>query len=174
MTELSNDTKFPRWFLIGASALVLSSIVLTGLARTTGFGTSRVAQTEITKSVDIRFVEMPDRTMRVLRLNDGAELAVLAADGSGFLRGVVRSLFRQRLLAKLDRDAPFQLAQRVDGKLFIADRSLSSRIELDGFGPTNTQSITAVLNAGLSAKSATQPHHLSQGASLENTRGRIN
>jgi putative photosynthetic complex assembly protein len=174
MTEHSNDTKFPRWFLIGASALILSSIALTGIARTTGFGTSRVAQSEVTQSVDIRFVEMPDRTMRVLRLNDDAELAVLAADGSGFLRGVVRSLFRQRLLAKLDRDAPFQLAQRIDGKLFIADPLLSSRIELDGFGPTNTQSIAAVLNAGLSAKSAIKSQNLTQGASLENTSGRIN
>jgi putative photosynthetic complex assembly protein len=174
MTKLSTDTKFPRWFLIGASALVLSSVALTGIARTTGFGISRVAQTEVTRSVDIRFVEMPDRTMRVLRLDDGAELAVLAADGSGFLRGVVRSLFRQRLLAKLDRDAPFQLAQRVDGKLFISDRAISSRIELDGFGPTNTQSMIAVLNAGMSVKSAAQSNNFSQGASLENTSGRIN
>jgi putative photosynthetic complex assembly protein len=162
MAEISTQATFPRWFLIGASALILSSLVIAGVARTTGFGTSRVAQTPVASSVDIRFVELANGSMRVLRAEDGAELALLASDGSGFLRGIARSLFRQRLLGKVDRNEPFQLGQRIDGKYFILDAALASRVELDGFGPTNTQSIADVLNAGLRPQSALLTQSTSQ------------
>jgi putative photosynthetic complex assembly protein len=152
MATTSNRATFPRWFLFGSMALVMSSVSISAVTRFTGFGASRVEQTAIAQSIDIRFIDQADGTLKIVRARDNAELALLAADGSGFLRGVARSLFRQRLLAKIDRTDIFQVSRRVDGKHFIADPSLGSRMELDGFGPTNTLSVAAVLDAGLRLK----------------------
>jgi putative photosynthetic complex assembly protein len=157
--ETSQPT-FPRWFLTGAAALVLCSIVLAGFSRLTGIGGTRGPATPVQSSVSIRFVDLPSGAMQIVRAHDNAELAVLASDGSGFMRGIARSLFRQRMLARVDKNEPFELAQRTDGKFMITDPALAhlsnNRIDLDGFGPTNTQSVAAILAAGLFEKTGKQ------------------
>jgi hypothetical protein len=87
--------------------------------------------------------------MLVRRASDGAVLEVLGADGGGFMRGVARSLLRQRQLSNADKSLPFTLSQREDRRLFIRDAQLGSKMELDGFGPSNTLSVVRVLEAGL-------------------------
>jgi putative photosynthetic complex assembly protein len=150
----SSRETFPRWFLLGASALVIASVVIAGVSRVTRFGVSRVSLSDVSQSVAVRFVDGANGTMQILRASDAVELVVLASDGSGFMRGVARSLFRQRSLSKIDRSEPFELARRTNGKYFISDPSLGSRMELDGFGPTNTQTVAAIIEAGLVQKSA--------------------
>ena len=149
MAETSVRATFPRWFLFGVGALVLATIAFTAFGRLTGYGVTRVAETALIGSVDIWFEDQDNKTMLVRRASDNAILEVLPADGGGFMRGVVRSLFRQRLLGNIERTQPFRLSQRQDQKLFIVDLSVGSKMELDGFGPSNTLSIARILAAGL-------------------------
>ncbi len=152
MAEVSVGTTFPRWFLIGVSALLLTSLAAASLAQLTGVGASRVMETQVTASVDIRFDPQPDGSMLVRRASDGAALELLPSDGGGFMRGVARSLLRQRQLSNADKSLPFTLSQREDRRFFIRDPELGSKMELDGFGPTNTLSVARILEAGLAAK----------------------
>jgi putative photosynthetic complex assembly protein len=149
MTEASVRQTFPRWFLIGIGALLLTTVSFAVFGRLTGYGITRVAETAVISSVDIWFEDQDNKTMLVRRVSDNTILEVLPADGSGFMRGVVRSLSRQRLLSKIEPNKPFRLAQREDQKLFIQDMSVGSKMELDGFGPANTLSIARILTAGL-------------------------
>jgi putative photosynthetic complex assembly protein len=149
MAEASVRATFPRWFLIGIGALLLATVGFAAFGRLTGYGITRVAETPILGSVDIWYEDQDNKTMLVRRVSDNAILEVLPADGGGFMRGVVRSLFRQRLLANKERTLPFRLAQREDRKYFILDMSTGTKIELDGFGPSNTLSIARILEAGL-------------------------
>jgi putative photosynthetic complex assembly protein len=152
MADVSPQAIIPRWFLAGAMALVVATVVVAGVGRVTGYGVSRISDAPVAHSVDIRFAEQANGGMLVLRHEDDAALAVLASDGGGFVRGIVRSLFRQRLLAGADKALPFQLVRRTDGKYFIADPVLDSRIALDGFGPSNTRAVAELLEAGLASK----------------------
>jgi putative photosynthetic complex assembly protein len=149
MAEASVGAPFPRWFLLGIGALLLTSLAATGLGRLTGVGASRVIETQVAASVDIWFDPQSDGSMLVRRTPDGTVLVVLPSDGGGFMRGVARSLLRQRQLSNTDKILPFSLAQREDRRLFIRDMALGSKMELDGFGPSNTLSIARILEAGL-------------------------
>jgi putative photosynthetic complex assembly protein len=153
MAAASVGTPFPRWFLFGISALLLTSLAAVGLAQLTGVGASRVIETQVTASVDIWFDPQPDGSMLVRRAYDGAALEVLPSDGGGFMRGVARSLLRQRQLSNTDKTLPFLLAQREDRRLFISDTTLGRKMELDGFGPSNTLSAARLLEAGLTEQS---------------------
>jgi putative photosynthetic complex assembly protein len=149
MAAASARSTFPRWFLMAIGALVLASVSAAGVAQLTGIGASRVIETQVTASVDIRFDPQPDGSMLVRRASDGAILEVLPTDGGGFMRGVARSLLRQRQLSNADKTLPFTLSQREDKRFFILDTQLGSKMELDGFGPSNTLSVARVLEAGL-------------------------
>jgi putative photosynthetic complex assembly protein len=152
MAEASVGTTFPRWFLLGVSALLLTSLAAVGLAQLTGVGASRVIETQVVASVGIWFDPKLDGSMLVRRASDGAALEVLPSDGGGFMRGVARSLLRQRQLSNTDKTLPFTLSQREDRRFFIRDTTLGSKMELDGFGPSNTLSVARILEAGLTGQ----------------------
>lgn len=149
MGDTSSKPGFPRWFLVSVGALLLTSVVTVGLSRLTGFGVSRVSEARVTASVAIWFDPQSDNSMLVRRSPDDATLAVLASDGGGFMRGVARSLLRQRQLNNTDKTLPFTLSQRDNQRFFILDPHSGAKMELDGFGPSNTLSVDRVLKAGL-------------------------
>ena len=149
MAAASVGTTFPRWFLISIGGLLMTALAATGLVQLTGIGASRVMETQVAASIDLWFDPQPDGSMLVRHATDGATLEVLAADGGGFMRGVARSLLRQRQLSNAEKTLPFTLSQREDRRFFIRDTELGSKMELDGFGPTNTLSVARILEAGL-------------------------
>jgi putative photosynthetic complex assembly protein len=163
MTKTSAGPSFPKWFLVSVSALVLTAVAAAGFARLTGIGASRISETQVVTRVEIWFDPQPDGSMLIRRADDGATLEVLASDGGGFMRGVARSLLRQRQLSSADKTLPFTLSQRNDRRFFILDEQLGSKMELDGFGPSNTLSVDRVLKAGL-AKAKSQEKQASSSA----------
>lgn len=169
MSERSVGTTFPRWFLIGISTLLLTTLVSVGLVQWTGVGASRVSDTPAVASVDIWFDPQNDGTMLVRRASDGDTLEVLPSDGGGFMRGVARSLLRQRALSNSDKALPFTLSQREDQRYFILDTKLGTKMELDGFGPSNTQSVGRVLKAGLATAKSLDKQSLLNPNKLDET-----
>jgi hypothetical protein len=63
-------------------------------------------------------------------------------------------MFRTRKLEALSRNAVFRLAREANGRLSLTDRESGRRIDLDSFGPTNSESFATFLEAGLRARSA--------------------
>jgi putative photosynthetic complex assembly protein len=67
-----------------------------------------------------------------------------AGEGS-FMRGVIRSLVRQRHGAAAAAEHPFSLDHHADGRLIVRDPQTSEFIDLVAFGPTNVAVFAAML-----------------------------
>ena len=135
----------PRGGLVAVAALLLFTLLVTGLASVTGWraDTPRTAAPELTR--ELRFREDDGGALAVV--NSGAVVARLPANEEGFVRGVLRSLWRQRTLDGVELGAPFHLTRWNDGALSLEDAATGIRIELNAFGPTNVEAFEALLTA---------------------------
>jgi putative photosynthetic complex assembly protein len=84
-------------------------------------------------------------TVTVRRLEDGAVLAVLEGEESGFLRGMMRSLGRQRDVAGVPKDAPYRISRWPDGSVTFDDPATGERIAVRAFGPDNLKQVADLL-----------------------------
>lgn len=84
----------------------------------------------------LRFEDLPDGGILVLDHASSQRLAVMAGE-QGFLRGVLRSLMRERRRSGHDLRAPLELLARPEGRLTLSDPSTGQRIDLESFGPSN-------------------------------------
>lgn len=135
----------PRPALLGAAAVVLLSVGLAAAARRAQHHepAAGAARAEIL----LRFADRADGAIVATRAGDGAEVAVFAPRTNGFVRGVLRGLFRARRVEALGRDAPFRLARGGDGRLIIEDPLTGRRVDLESFGPTNAAAFAGLLPA---------------------------
>lgn len=136
---------FPRWFLLGAAALVLFSLASVGLVRLTGNGPDqRRAVEPSTVERPLRFEDRPDGSIAVVDGRTGALVASVQGE-QGFLRGALRALSRERRARGLGSEQPFQLVARPDGRLTLIDPVTDQRIDLESFGPTNAGKFASLL-----------------------------
>jgi putative photosynthetic complex assembly protein len=120
---------------LGIGAGLLAVLAAVAAVRLTGRGPQ--PQDAATASVRVlRFEDTPAGGIRVIDHASGAELDLMTGE-QGFLRGVLRSLMRERRRSELDLRAPLQLIARVDGRLTLVDPSTGRRIDLESFGPSN-------------------------------------
>ncbi len=113
--------------------------------------------------VDVRVPDAPALSSRSLRFEDGPAGSVLVLDAAsgrvleqvngeaGFLRGSLRALSRERQRRGLGSGPAFELIQRVDGRITLADPATGERIDLESFGPTNLAVYQRLLAAPLPA-----------------------
>ncbi|MEI6027330.1 MAG: photosynthetic complex assembly protein PuhC [Betaproteobacteria bacterium] len=142
--ELAPDS-FPRWFLLGAAALVLFSLASVGLVRLTGNGPDqRRAAEPSTSERPLRFEDRPDGSIAVVDGRTGQLVASVQGE-QGFLRGALRALSRERKARGLGPEQPFQLIARPDGRLTLVDPVTDQRIDLESFGPTNAGKFATLL-----------------------------
>lgn len=142
--ELAPDS-FPRWFLLGAAALVLFSLASVGLVRLTGNGPDqRRAAEPSTVERPLRFEDRPDGSIAVVDGRTGALVASVQGE-QGFLRGALRALSRERRARGLGPEQPFQLIARPDGRLTLVDPVTDQRIDLESFGPDNAGKFASLL-----------------------------
>ena len=129
---------FPRWFLLGAAALVLVSLASVGLVRLTGNGPDqRRAAEPSTVERTLRFEDRPDGSIAVVDGRTGALVASVQGE-QGFLRGALRALSRERRARGLGPARP-------DGRLTLIDPVTDQRIDLESFGPTNAGKFASLL-----------------------------
>ncbi len=137
----------PRVPLYAAAALVLTTIVLVGIARIGGVGQLRTPQTAVTAERTLLFADRADGAVLVTDARSGALLETIAPGTNGFLRGTLRGLARDRKRAGIGPDAPFRLTSRVDGRLLLEDPATGRLIDLGAFGPVNAAVFTRLLAA---------------------------
>jgi putative photosynthetic complex assembly protein len=70
---------------------------------------------------------------------------IVPGEPSGFIRGVVRSMGRDRRMHHVGPSAPFQLASWPDGELSLTDTFTGRVLELNSFGPDNRASFARLL-----------------------------
>ena len=89
----------------------------------------------------------------------------------GFIRGILRSMARQRRGEGLSAAQPFHLVAWADGRITLDDPATGERIELEAFGPTNAAVFATLLPTPASPPSirsetmSTPPLHRTTGCS---------
>ena len=145
----ADEIEIPRPLLVGAGVLVLSMLVMTAAISLTRDerGQGRVTEAEIISARDLAFRDHAEGGFVAWDVEeDRAVGRVMPGDG-GFIRGVLRSLVRERRAMGIGPDEPFRLTAFADGRIQIQDRATGRIIDLGAFGPTNAGAFASLLSA---------------------------
>ena len=145
MTDAFGQRPFPRGVLIAVAALIGFTIVMVGVARLTGAKMAQAPLTPEAHSRDIRFVDRKDGSTDVYDVATGQVIQTLAPGGEGFIRGILRSMARQRSGYGVSISEPFHLARRTNGDLTLYDPTTGILLDLRAYGVTNEGSFAALI-----------------------------
>ncbi|MFK7830892.1 MAG: photosynthetic complex assembly protein PuhC [Congregibacter sp.] len=143
-----------RYFVMGLAAIALMVLVATLVARLTGYTAETIPDTPVLDMREIGFRDQPGGIVVAYEWHSEQELLRLAPGEGSFLRGVVRSLVRQRAGLSGDLAVPFQLSRHSDGRMVISDPATGERIDLVAFGPDNYATFGPLLDIPLAAATA--------------------
>jgi putative photosynthetic complex assembly protein len=136
----------PRGVLIGAALMIALTIVLSGAARLTGIGTTRMPAAIAVESRDLHFADQHDGSIVVTEATTGRTVAVVQPGTNGFLRGALRGLARERKREDIGAGPAFRLVRWADGRLTLEDPATGRVIDLAAFGPTNSGAFAELLS----------------------------
>jgi putative photosynthetic complex assembly protein len=149
------DTEpFPRFALLAAGALVAASLIGTTAVRLSRLSAPEApaatsAATVGVASVDLRFNDEPDGSVRITRAADNGLAGTVQPGDGGFIRGVMRGLARDRISHKIGEAPPFRLSLSGDGQLTLFDTATGRLIDLESFGQGNRDSFFELLRPEL-------------------------
>ncbi len=143
----------PRGTITIAAALVLFALAATSIVRIAGIppAASPVllrAQAGIQplQSRTLRFVDRADGAVVIQDVAQGSIASVIApGQQTGFIRGVMRGLARERRMHGVGDGPPFTLTLWKDGQLSLTDSATGRSIELTAFGTANRAAFAALL-----------------------------
>lgn len=148
MSDHHHTQTIPRGVLLGAAAMILFSVVLAVTARHARLTAPPVPTPPAIAVLDVRFEDRADGSIAMLDGATGRQVSLVPPRSNGFIRGVLRGMFRSRRLESLGHDGHFRLAREADGRLTLEDHETNRRIELDSFGPTNSAAFAQLLVDG--------------------------
>lgn len=148
MAAHHHEQKIPRGVLIGVAVLLSVTFVLAARSRSSLKEELARPQPPPVESLELSFVDQPGGALAVIEVTSGRTITTLAPTTNGFVRGVLRGMFRERKLESLGRDAVFTLARQADGHLTLEDQQTHRKVELTAFGPDNTAAFVSILDAG--------------------------
>lgn len=151
----SHATMLPRGALALAAGMVVLALTVTIAARVTNLppSASPVALRATTGDIalvsrDLRFTDQPDGSVMIEDVAAGTTAGgVPAGSKSGFIRGVMRGLARDRHKRGIGDGPPFRLTLWRDGELSLTDSATGRTLELTAFGTTNRAAFAALLPA---------------------------
>lgn len=149
----AHSEKLPRGALILAGALVAFAFTLTAGMRIAHIPPAaspvllRSAEhVAPVRSRTLRFLDEADRGVRIEDVGTGQTASeIVPGQKTGFIRGVMRGLARERRLHGIGGGPPFTLTEWRDGELTLTDTATGRSIELNAFGSTNRAAFAALL-----------------------------
>lgn len=154
----SVDQHFPRAVLLGAMALVITSMLLAYGTRQSGVGVTRLPTAEAVSSRMLRFEDRADGAIGVWDTQSNELVQVLAPGTNGFVRGVMRGLARDRKLLGVGHDDAFKLVRWADGRLSLEDPTTGRNIALEPFGADNSRVFARFLETSATPLIASATH----------------
>jgi putative photosynthetic complex assembly protein len=148
-----HNEKFPVGALWGAAGLIGISLIAVfsvraGLVegRPTAPEVRAANQVAILKERQFLFSDREDGALVISDAGTREDVVVLEpGSNSGFIRGVMRGLMRERMLKEADRQSPVKVTEWADGALTLTDIATGRIIELGSFGPDNRRAFAAIL-----------------------------
>ncbi len=143
----------PQGTLKLAGALVAFAIGATAIVRIAGIppaaspeAVRAEAGTPAVASRSLRFTDRADGAVVIQDVREGRVAAVIQpGEQTGFVRGVLRGLARDRKARGIDDGPPFTLTLWRDGQLSLTDTATGRSIELTAFGSSNRAAFAALL-----------------------------
>lgn len=153
MSGHAHDATLPRGALLLAGGLVITALAATVATRLAGIApaaspTALRAATKVmpVASRTLRFVDRGDGAVVITDTTSGKVVHVVAAgEETGFIRGVMRGLARERRMHGIGNAPPFVLTAWRDGELSLDDTATGRSIELGAFGASNRAAFAMLL-----------------------------
>ena len=139
-----SGNQLPRPALLGAAALVLFALASVTWVRSSAPDGVAVPP-PLSDAHRFEFRDAADGAVLVLDPDSGAVIWRYPAGTSGFARGLLRGLARERQLRGISMTEPFVVGHRDDGRLLIRDPATATDIVLDAFGSSNRAVFEALL-----------------------------
>jgi len=99
-----------------------------------------------TASRDLSFVDQTGGGLLITDVKSGeAAKTIKPGEPSGFIRGLLRGLGRERRMKHVDKTVPYRLESWPNGQLSLTDTGTGRSIELNAFGPTNRAAMAELL-----------------------------
>ncbi len=141
-----NERRLSPALLVGVAIVLMALLAAVLTARLTGFDASALPDSPVVESRLLDFRDLPGGVVEVYDWETGSLLSRIPSGEGSFLRGVVRSLVRQRRGLASDV-SPFTLSLHEDRRLVLSDPQTGESISLNAFGPTNLAVFTTLLAA---------------------------
>ena len=103
----------------------------------------------------LRFEDRPNGDVAVMDGQSAVEIRRYAGE-QGFVRGILRTLSRERMRRGIGSGPTFELIGHTDGRLTLLDPATGQRINLESFGPTNMASFAMLQPAPNPVTTASQ------------------
>jgi putative photosynthetic complex assembly protein len=146
MSQHVHTQSVPKFALVGAALLMTLTLAVAGFSKA-GRDERREQPGPALAAVELRFEDRPNGSIAVLDAFTGKETSLVPAGTNGFIRGVLRGMFRERKLEAMGRDGHFRLSREANGRLMLEDLGTHRRVDLDAFGPTNSAAFADLLTA---------------------------
>jgi len=141
-THTHETQRVPRWVLIFAGTLILSTIGLAGYARINHTGGQPIDFHA--GATQIVFRQLAHDAISVTTPT-GAPIATIAPTADAFLRTTMRTMLVARARTGQSRTAPFLLIPQAGGALILDDPLTGRNVFLQAFGPANQAQFAALL-----------------------------
>ncbi len=145
MSETVSSAPFPRGPLLGAAAMIGAVLIAVAAVRLSGVDI-RAPDAKPVVTQALRFEDRPDGSIAVLRASDNRLVDTITGQ-SGFVRGTLRGLARERKRQGVGDGPPFELIGRADGRLTLHDPATGRIVDLESFGPVNAGEFARLLAA---------------------------
>lgn len=145
MGDPFRDHPLPTGPLLGAGLLVALTLASVLTFRAVGGNASQAPDAAPIAQRDLNFEDRDDGSIAVFDAATGRQVDVVLPGTSGFLRGALRGLARDRRRQDIGPEPPFRLVGRADGRLTLVDPATGRRIDLESFGPANSDAFARYL-----------------------------
>lgn len=135
----------PRFLLVGAAALMASSIAIAGFSQSTQIGALKAQDPQVVESALMVFKDEADGGVGVYDHESGAPIRIFERDTGGFVRTAMRAAAHERKITGGDAAAPFRLDRTANGRLILTDTITGRAVSLEAFGDANAEDFARLL-----------------------------
>lgn len=143
MSETFSNGAFPRGPLLAAGGMIVAVVIAVAAVRLSGVEIRQPDAPAVATQL-LRFEDRADGSIAVYRASDNVLIDTITGQ-SGFVRGTLRGMARERRRQDVGEGPPFELIGRADGRLTLRDPATQRIVDLESFGPINAGEFARLL-----------------------------